>query len=174
MVGANEFIEIVTKMVYRESMKRMIKVDEDLVQDVLVKAWSCMKMLYDSEKGAKWTTYIWRVIDSVLKDKMKDKMKELRNVSLEEMLENGEDLCFASGGESFRTKLLRLLESYSDLVGEDFFRLVIGDTDISNALKSVSVSKSDGEVWIEFWLGRKLTEAERRCCAEVREMLREC
>jgi hypothetical protein len=167
MVDAKEFVETVTKMVYKECRKRRMKIDEDLVQDVLVKAWSCMKRLYNREKGARWTTYIWWVIDSVLKDKMWERNKELRNVSLEEMLENGEDWRFASGGESFHTKLLRLLESYGSLVGEDFFRLVVGSIDTSNALRSVSISKDKGEVWIEGWLGRKMTEAERRCCQEI-------
>ena len=179
MVEVKEYIETVTKMLYCECRRRNLYADEDLVQECLMRSLEAMKELYDERRGVKWTTYIWRVIDSLLKDELLRRSKELNNVSLEEMRESNSD------GEvrdwylrddtrvSFSSRLLNLLSKYQRLVGEDFLRLMIGDTDISNALRSLSISKKGGEEWIEWWLGRALSEVERKCCQEIRELLQE-
>jgi hypothetical protein len=39
MVSENEFVEVVTKMLYKECWKRNLYPDEDLVQDVLMWSW---------------------------------------------------------------------------------------------------------------------------------------
>ena len=179
MVNAKEFIETVTKMLYCECRRRNLYADEDLVQECLMRSFKAIKKLYDERKGVKWTTYIWRVIDSLLKDELLRRSKELNYVSLEEMRESNDDqevrdwYLRDDTRVSFSDRLLGLLSKYQRLVGEDFLRLMIGDTDISNALRSLSVSKKRGEEWIEWWLGRKLSEVERKCYQEIRELLQE-
>jgi len=178
MVNAKEFVEVVTKIVYKECLRRGVMFDEDLQQDVLMWGWDALKRLYSESKGVKWTTYVWTVVDSELKNRLQRKNKELRNVYLEELRENEdgevrdwylEDV----REESFSSKLLKLLKKYWSLVGEDFLRLVTAGVDASNALRSLSVSRRKGEEWIEWWLGRELTEAEKECCQEIRELLKE-
>jgi hypothetical protein len=177
MVDANKFVEVLTKMVYSECKKRGLYPDEDLVQDVLMTGWDALRRLYFESRGVKWTTYLWTVVDSCLKDWLR---KEVRNVYLDELREgkDGEARDWYLEdvrGESFSSRLLGLLDKYSSssLVGEDFLKLIVSDVDISNALRSISVSKKRGEEWIEWWLGRKLTQIERMCCQEVRELLQE-
>jgi len=157
-----EFVEIMTKMVSSECKKRGIRYDEDLLHDVLLKGWNAFCNLFDNDVGVRWTTYMWRVIDSVLKD-----FKETRN-SVASIVGIG------TQGESFREKLLSVIAKYYRRIGSDFLDVIMGNIDIKNALISITRSKKKGEEWMEWWLGRKLTEAERRCCAEVREILREC
>jgi hypothetical protein len=178
MLDVKEFVEVATKMLYRECLRRGVIFDEDLQQEVLMWGWDAMKRLYNSEKGVKWTTYIWMVVDSVLKDKVWRRNKELRNISLEKMRENDDGevrdwYLEDKREESFSSRLLKLLRKYWGLVGEDFLRLMVGDTDVSNALRSLSASQRRGEEWVEWWLGRGLTEAEKKCCQEIRELLRE-
>jgi len=176
MVDANRFVEVLTKMVYRECKKRGLCPDEDLVQDVLMRGWVALRRLYSQSKGVKWTTYVWYVIDSVLKDRRKE-LQKCKNVLLfDEVLGKSEDGelesdMFVKFEESFSEKLLRIVRWYN--VNEDFVKLVIGDVDVSNALRSIKVSKKKGEEWIEWWLGRRLSEDERRCCGEIRALLRE-
>jgi len=178
MVDAKEFVEVVTRMVRKECLRRGVMFDEDLVQECLMWGWDALKRLYSGSKGARWTTYVWTVVDSELKNRLQRKNKELRNVYLEELRENEDGevrdwYLEDNKGESFSSRLLRLLSKYYRLIGEDFLRLVIGDIDISNALSSLSVSKKRGSEWIEWWLGRKLTEEEKKCCQEIRELLEE-
>ena len=177
-MDVSEFVEVVTKMVYNECRKRGLYPDEDLVQEVLMWGWDAMKRLYNNERGVKWTTYVWMVVDSVLKDKMMRRNRELRNISLEEARENDDGevrdwYLEDRREESFSSRLLKLLRKYYGLVGEDFLKLVIGDIDVSNALRSLSVSEKREEEWVEWWLGRKLTGVERKCCQEIRELLQE-
>jgi hypothetical protein len=178
MVSENEFIEVVTKMLYKECWRRNLYPDEDILQEVLLWSWISVKRLYNKDKGIKLSTYLWCVIDSVLKDSLRRKVEELRNVSFEELREDDDGevrdwYLEDKREESFSSKLLKLLRKYWGLVGEDFFKLMVGDVDVSNALRSLSASKKKGEEWIEWWLGRKLTEEEKRCCQEVKELLSE-
>jgi hypothetical protein len=173
---AYEFVNVTTKMLCKECYRRGIPVDDDLIQSVLLFVWDKIVRRYD-DKRAKWTTYAWRVIDSFLKDLLIEKSKKLEIVSFEDILcesdcDNKIDHYFADTyEESFSSKLLKLLAKYSDL-GQDFLKLITGDVDVSNALRSIKVSKRKGEDWIEWWLGRKLTDEERRCCGEIKMLLR--
>lgn len=179
MVNAKEFVEAVTKMLYSECRKRGLCPDEDLVQDVLMCGWDAVKRLYDKDRGVKLTTYLWKVIDTALKDVLVKRKKEANVVSLEGMREQDEDghardwYYEDTRKESFSSELLRIVERYSGRIGKDFLKLLIGDIDVSNALRSVQVSKVKGEEWIQWWLGRQLTGVERKCCQEIRELLLE-
>lgn len=176
MVNAKEFVETVVRMLYSECKKRGLYPDEDLVQDVVMWGWDALKRLYDKDRGVKLTTYLWKVIDTALKNVV---ARNRKVVFLEDMREQDEDghvrdwYYEDTRKESFSSKLLRIVERYSGLIGEDFLKLLIGDVDVSNALRSVRVSKVKGEEWIQWWLGRQLTEVERRCCQEIRELLLE-
>jgi DNA-directed RNA polymerase specialized sigma24 family protein len=178
VVNFQEFVEMLTRMLYAECKKRGLFPDEDVLQEVLLWSWISVKRLYSKDKGVKLSTYLWKVVDSTLKDSLRRRVEELRNVSFEELREddNGEvkDWYLEDRREeSFSSKLLKLLKKYWGLVGEDFLKLMVGDVDVSNALRSLSASKRRGEEWIEWWLGRKLNEEERRCCQEVKELLSE-
>jgi hypothetical protein len=188
MVEVKEFIEVVTTILHKECTKRDLEFDEDVLQEVLMWGWDALTRLYDSRRGVKWTTYIWRVVDSVLKDRIWRMNRGMSIVSVEEMKGDSdgewylEDKKEDSDGEwyledkkeeRFSSRVLGLLENYWGAVGQDFLRLVVGDVDISNALRSVAVSNKKGEEWVEWWLGRSLTEQERRCCRELRELLAE-
>jgi predicted CopG family antitoxin len=72
--------------------------------------------------------------------------------------------------ESFSAKVLRLLERYRE-IDEDFLKLITGDIEVSNALRSITQSRRRGVEWIEWWLGRRLSDEEVRCCEEIRAML---
>jgi DNA-directed RNA polymerase specialized sigma24 family protein len=180
MVGVNELVEVTRKMLYRECEKRGVNFDEDLVHDVLLRVWKFFKERFDCSRGVKWTTYVWYVIDSVLRDKKKE-LQKCRNVLSFDCVfsqqddESGElfwNEVSIELEESFSEKLLRVLRLYDD-IGDDFVRLVIGDVDVSDALRSIKVSKKKGEEWIEWWLGRRLSDNERRCCGEIRAFLNE-
>jgi hypothetical protein len=179
MVNAKEFVETVIKMLYSECRKRGLYPDEDLVQDVVMWSWDALKRLYDKDRGVKLTTYLWKVVDTALKNAVARNRKEANIVFLEDMREQDEDghtrdwYYEDTRRESFSSKLLRIVDKYSGLVGMDFLKLLIGEADVSNALRSVQVSKVKGEEWIQWWLGRQLTEVERRCCQEIRELLLE-
>jgi len=178
VVEAKEFVDVVTRMVYTECRKRGMYADEDLVQDVLMYGWDALRRLYSMSKGVKWTTYLWSVVDTSLKNRLFVKKREGSIASLEDMRDDGEGglrdwYLGDSREESFSSRLLRVVERYWGLVGDDFLKVVVGDMDVSNALRSVAVSKKKGEEWMEWWLGRELTEVERRCCQEIRELLHE-
>ena len=175
VVGVNELVEVITRMVYRECSKRNICVDEDILHDVFVKVWIFLKK--NGEVRATWTGYVWRVVNSVLNDLLRERYEWSRFVYFEDM--KGEDeneskfdeFLVDRNDESFSSRLLRVLVRYSGLVGEDFLRLVIGDMDVSNALRSVRLNRKKGVEWIEWWLQRKLTEEERRCCEDIKAIL---
>jgi len=179
MVNVNDLVEVTRKMLYKECEKRGVSFDEDLVHDVLLRVWKFLKEKFDHSRGVKWTTYVWYVIDSVLKDKKKE-LQKCRNVLSFDCVfsqqddESGElfwNEVSVELEESFSEKLLWVLRLYD--VSDDFVRLVTGDIDVSNALRSIKVSKKRGEEWIEWWLGRRLSDDERRCCGEIRALLRE-
>jgi DNA-directed RNA polymerase specialized sigma24 family protein len=175
VVGVDELIEVITKMVYKECSKRNICVDEDILHDVFVKVWKFVKNHREIRKT--WTGYVWRVVNSVLNDLLRERYEWSRFVYFEDM--KGEDeseskfeeFLVDRNGESFSNKLLKVVEKYSGLVGEDFLKLVIGDMDVSNALKSVQLSRKKGVEWIEWWLQRKLSEEEVRCCEDIKAIL---
>jgi hypothetical protein len=178
MIDVKEFVDVLTKMVYSECKKWGLYPDEDLVQDVLMWGWDALKRLYSQSKGVKWTTYLWSVVDTSLKNRLFVKKRQGSIVSLEDMRDDGDggvrDWYLEDGRvESFSSRLLKLIVEYGSVVGDDFLKVVMGDIDISNALRSAAVSKSRGEEWIEWWLGRKLNEEEVKCCQEIRELLRE-
>jgi DNA-directed RNA polymerase specialized sigma24 family protein len=179
MVNVNDLVEVTRKMLYKECEKRGVSFDEDLVHDVLLRVWKFLKEKFDHSRGVKWTTYVWYVIDSVLKDKKKE-LQKCRNVLSFDCVfsqqddESGElfwNEVSVELEESFSEKLLWVLRLYD--VSDDFMRLMTGDIDVSNALRSIKVSKKRGEEWIEWWLGRRLSDDERRCCGEIRALLRE-
>jgi hypothetical protein len=174
VVGVNELMEVITKMVYKECAKRSISVDEDILHDVFVKVWAFLKK--NGKVRETWTGYVWRVVNSVLNDLLRKRYEGLRFVYLEDMRNEEEEESkveqyLVDKEESFSNKLLKVIARYSGLVGEDFLRLIIGDMDVSNALKSVSLSRKKGVEWIEWWLQRKLSEEEVRCCEEIRAIL---
>jgi hypothetical protein len=162
-----EFVEIMTKMVISECKKRGIRYDDDLLQDVLLKGWDAYCNLFNDEIGVRWTTYMWRVIDSILKN-LKKARNTVTNLSLSE-IEEGRIV----DNRTFRERLLDVVAKYYYQVGKDFLDVIMGNVDIKNALISIARSEKRGEEWIEWWLGRKLTDSEMLCCAEVREILRE-
>jgi len=164
-----EFVEIMTRMLISECKKREIRYDDDLLQDVLLKAWNAYCNLFDDGIGVRWTTYMWRVIDSVLKD-FKKARNAVTGLSLGEV---EEERVVSIQEETFREKLLYIIAKYYHRVGKDFLDVIMGNVDIKNALISIARSEKKGEEWIEWWLGRKLTDSEMLCCAEVKEMLRE-
>jgi hypothetical protein len=170
-----EFVETVTKVLYRQAASRGIKVDEDLLQEAFLRACIARKS-YSPDRGTRFSTYLWKAISSVLADYYNHYQPD--NLSLDDMMlnDNGrrrdwylED----TRSESFISKLYRLLSKYIGLVGEDFWQLVTAQVDVSNVLRSVGVSYVKGEGWIECWLGRQLTAEEKQCCQEIKELLRE-
>jgi hypothetical protein len=168
-IDGKEFVEVMSKMVNAECKKRGIKCDEDLLHDILLRGWNAYCNLFDDEVGVRWTTYMWRVIDSVLKD-----FKKARNTVTDLSLSEVEkETMVGTQEETFREKLLCVIAKYYYRVGKDFLDVIMGNIDIKNALISVTRSEKRGEEWIEWWLGRKLTDSEILCCAEVREILRE-
>lgn len=183
MVKTNEVqvLEEARYMFYSEIRKRGLVLGRedlrDLEQFVILRCIRAIKYQYSKSKGAKLTSYLWFVIDCAIKDYLnkENKVRFLEAVSLEELRQNEEEgktgdwYLEDKREKSFSVKLLEVLSKYE--VGEDLFRLLIGDMDIPNAIRSVSASKEKGVGWIERWLGRKLTEEESRCLEDVKELL---
>jgi hypothetical protein len=174
VIDVNELVEVVEKMVWKECKKRGIKADEDVIQDVLLRMWRLVKK---SGGGVReeWTGYVWRVVNSVLNDLLRERNLRSRIVYLEDM--RGEDeskvdeYVVDKDNESFSVKLVEVIGRYLELIDDDFLKLVTGDIDVSNALRSVSQSRKKGVEWIEWWLGRKLSEEEVMCCEDIKAIL---
>jgi predicted CopG family antitoxin len=173
VVDVNELVEVVCKMVWKECNKRGIKPDEDIVQEVLLRMWRLIKRC-NGELLETWTGYVWRAVNSVLNNSLREKYCRMNVVSLEDVVSDDEEevdrFLVDTRSESFSAMLLRLLERYKDL-GGDFLRLIMGDIEVSNALRSITQSRRRGVEWIEWWLGRRLSDEEVRCCEEIRAML---
>ena len=173
-----QVLEQVKYMFYSEVKRRNLILSEedlrDLEQSVLMWALDAMRRLYDSSKKTKLSSYLWFVIDSALKDYLYRSNRVSSYVSIEEMREDedGKERDWYLEDrreESFSVKLLRILFKYK--IGEDLFRLLIGDVDVPNIIRSVSASRVKGERWIEKYLNRELSEEERKCLEEVRVSL---
>jgi hypothetical protein len=173
VIDVNELVEVVNKMVWKECSKRGIKVDEDVVHDVFLRIWSLIKR-NNGEVWETWTGYVWRAVNSVLNNLLRERYERSNVVYLEDMVSEEEEevdrLLVDKRVESFSVKMLRLLEKYKG-VGEDFLRLITGNIEVSNALRSITQSRKKGVEWIEWWLGRKLSEVEVMCCEEIKELL---
>lgn len=173
---ACEFVDVTTKMLCKECYRRGIPVDEDLIQSVLLRVWDKIVRRYDDSKEVKWTTYVWKVIDSFLKNLLAEKSRKPEVILFEDISHENDDgnnidwYIVDTYEESFSSKLLKLLAKYKNL-GEDFLELITADVDVSNVLRSISVSRKKGEDWIEWWLGRKLSDEEKQCCNEIKMLL---
>jgi DNA-directed RNA polymerase specialized sigma24 family protein len=174
VIDMNELVEVVNKMVWKECYKKGLKdVNEDVVQEVLLRMWRLIKR-NNGEVLETWTGYVWRAVNSVLNNLLRERYERMNVVYLEDMVSEDEEevdvFLVDKREESFSVKVLRLIERYKDL-GEDFLRLIMGDIDVSNALRSITQSRKKGVEWIEWWLGRKLSDEEMRCCEEIKAML---
>lgn len=173
VIDANELVEVVNKMVWKECSKRGIKVDEDVVQDVLLRMLSFIKR-NNGEVWETWTGYVWRAVNSVINNLLRERYERSNVIYLEDMVSEDEEevdrFLVDKRVESFSAKMLRLLDKYRG-VGEDFLRLIAGNIEVSNALRSITQSRKKGVEWIEWWLGRKLSDVEVMCCEEIKELL---
>jgi hypothetical protein len=172
LVDVNELVDVVNKMVWKECYKRGVKVDEDIVQDVLLRMWRLFRK-YDGKLLGTWTGYVWCVVNSVLNNLLREKYERSNVVYLNDLVREDEDEIerfLVDTRCDFSVKLFRVLAKYREL-GDDFLKLVMGDIDVSNALRSVSQSRKKGIEWIEWWIGRKLSEEEVKCCEEIKALL---
>jgi DNA-directed RNA polymerase specialized sigma24 family protein len=173
MVDVNDLVEVVNKMVWKECYKRGIKVDEDIIQDVLLRMWRLFKK-HNGDVMETWTGYVWCVVNSVLNNLLREKYESSNVVYLNDLLREDENeferFLVDTRCDSFSVKLIRVLAKSREL-GDDFLKLVMGDIEVSNALRSVSQSRKKGMEWIEWWIGRKLSEEEVRCCEEIKALL---
>lgn len=176
VVEMSELIEVITRMIYKECSKRNMCMDEDVFQEVFLRVWRFIKR-NDGKVRETWTGYVWRVVNSVLNNFLREKYMRSMVVYLEDIArkdgEEGEvdSYLIADKEESFSARLFRVLERYDGRLGEDFLRLLVGDMDVSNALRSATQSRKKGVEWIEWWLCRKLSEEEKACCKEIEDLL---
>jgi hypothetical protein len=114
------------------------------------------------------------VVNSVLNNLLREKYESSNVIYLNDLVREDEDelerFLVDTRCDSFSAKLIRVLAKYREL-GDDFLKLVMGDIDVSNALRSVSQSRKKGIEWIEWWIQRKLSEEEVRCCEEIKALL---
>jgi predicted CopG family antitoxin len=173
MLEMNELMNVVNKMVWKECSKRGLMPDKDVVQEVLLRMWRLIKRC-DGNVLETWTGYAWRVVNSVLNNLLRERYERMNVVYLEDMVsedvEEVDMFLVDMKGESFSDRLLRLLERYRN-IEEDFLKLIIGDIEVSNALRSITQSRKRGKEWIEWWLGRRLSDEEVKCYEEIRAML---
>jgi RNA polymerase sigma factor (sigma-70 family) len=175
MMDINKAIEFATRLLYKECRRRGVVCNEDMVQDAALKAVMAVKM-FDERRGAPFSSYLWKAVNNMLHDWCVAKNYDLLNVSLWHENEDGEEHVLdipASDEKNFDDELMRILLRYHGKIGKDFCELISGHVDVSNALKSIANSKKSGEKWIEGWLGRRLSREERKCCGEIKMMLRE-
>jgi hypothetical protein len=175
MMDMDRAIEFATRLLYKECRKRGVVCNKDMVQDAALKAVMAVKM-FDKRRGAPFSSYLWKAVNNMLHDWCVVKNYDLLNVSLWHENEDGEEHVLdipASDEKNFDDELMRILSKYQERIGKDFCELVSGRVDVSNALKSIANSKKRGEKWIEGWLGRRLSREERKCCGEIKMMLRE-
>jgi hypothetical protein len=175
VIDVNELVKVANKMVWKECEKRGIKVDEDLVQEVLLRMWRFIRK-NNGEVFETWTGYLWRVVNSVINNVLRERYESVNIMYLEDMVSEEDNdvdrflVDTVSFSESFSVKMFRLLEKYNNRIGEDFLKLITGDIEVSNALRSITQSQKKGVDWIEWWLGRKLSKVEIECCEEIKEL----
>jgi len=171
----NEAIEFAVKLTHKECKKRRIAYDEDIAQEAALKAVMAVKM-FDDQRGVPFSSYLWKAVNNMLNRLSEIKNHNLLNVSIFYENENGEEHILdipVHEDCNFNDELMKILSKYQGRIGNDFCELVSGNADIPNALKSIANSKKRGEKWIEGWLGRKLSKDEKKCCSEIKLMLRE-
>ncbi len=172
-IDVNELVEVVNKMTWKECRRRGIVFNEDIVQEVMLKMWRLIKK-NNGEVLETWTGYAWRAVNSVLNNLIREKYKKVNIIYLEDLIREDEEevdkFLIDVRDESFSVKVIKLVEKYKS-IGEDFLRIITGDIEVSNVLRSITQSRKRDVEWIEWWLGRKLTSEEMRCCEEIKGML---
>jgi hypothetical protein len=175
MMSIEDAVEFAVKLAYKECRRRGIVYGEDIAQEAALKAIMAIRM-FDENRGVPFSSYLWKAINNMLHNLCVVKNHDLLNVSIFQENEDGEECVLdipASDEKNFDDELRRILSKYQGKVGKDLCELMSGYVDVSNALKSIANSKRRGEKWIEKWIGRRLSEEEKRCCKEIRMMLRE-
>jgi len=172
-INVYELVEVVNKMVWKECNKRGLKADEDIMQEVLFRMWRWIKK-NNGEVLETWTGYAWKAVNSVLNNLIREKYKRVNIIYLEDLKKEDEEevdkFLIDVRDESFSVDVMKLVEKYKS-IGEDFLRIITGDIEVSNALRSITQSRKRDIEWVEWWLGRKLSNEEMRCCEEIKAML---
>lgn len=175
MIDVRDAIEFAIKIAHAECKKRGIVYDEDIAQEAALKAVMAVKM-FDDQRGVPFSSYLWKAVNNMLNRWSEVRNHNLLNISIFQENEDGEEHVLdipAHKDCNFNDELMKILSKYRGSVGKDFCELVSGHADIPNALKSMANSKKKGEKWLEEWLGRKLSKDEKKCCSEIKLMLRE-
>jgi len=175
MIDMRDAIEFAMKIAHTECRKRGIAYNEDIAQEAALKAVMAAKM-FDDRYGAPFSSYLWKAVNNMLNRWSEVRNYDLLNISIFQENEDREEHVLdipAQENCNFNDELMKILLKYLGRIGRDFCELVLGHVDVPRALKSIANSKKKGEKWIEGWLGRKLSREEKKCCNEIKLMLKE-
>lgn len=144
----------------------VVDVDEDLLGECFLRVWNAVRN-YDEGK-AKMSTYAYYVVRSAVVDELLKRKNKVQFVEIEKVKDS------LGGGRSFYAEYERVLDRWKNLIGDDLLRILrcdLSKEEYSNLLRSARLSQVKGVQFLEKYLWRRLTEAERKCLCEIESLL---